>query len=250
MTGAGGGIVTGGGGADSCTGAAYDPASPPATLTLTGNLGAHDPAAFVAGDTIYLAATGLNSKTSTNLTMWTSTGNPLVRPAWVTTMVPGATNLWAPDISFFGGQYHLYYAASTFGSNRSCIGHATRAALDSGGWVDTGAPTICSNVNMGTTDNWNAIDPNVVIDDAGTPWLEFGSFWSGLKLIKLDNTGARADTTAPISIAARPRNGGAIEGGWIFRRGARAATAPSITTSGSAARCRSSVPTSTRTASR
>ena len=118
-TGAGGGTVTGAGGsADSCVGAAYDPASPPQTLTLTGNLGAHDPAAFVQGNTIYLAATGLTSKTSSNLTAWTNGGNPLARPAWVTTMVPGATSLWAPDISFFGGQYHLYYAASTFGSNR------------------------------------------------------------------------------------------------------------------------------------
>jgi arabinan endo-1,5-alpha-L-arabinosidase len=128
--------------------------------------------------------------------------------------VPGATNLWAPDISSFGGVYHLYYAASTFGTNVSCIGHATRAALDSGSWADQGT-VICSNV--GTSDDWNAIDPNVVIDDAGTPWLAFGSFWSGLKMIKLDQTGARADTTLT-SIAARPNAGGALEGAWVFKR--------------------------------
>lgn len=218
VTGTGGRITTGGAGApgasDTCVGAAYDPASPPQTLTLTGNLGAHDPAAFVLGDTIYLAATGLGAKTSTNLTAWTNAGNPLARPAWVTGMVPGATNLWAPDISFFGGVYHLYYAASTFGSNRSCIGHATRAALDAGAWADSGAPTICSNV--GTTDNWNAIDPNVIVDDAGVPWLAFGSFWGGLKMIKLTDAGVRADTTL-YSIAARPRNGGALEGGWVYK---------------------------------
>ena len=216
--GTGGRTTTGGAGApgagDTCVGAAFDPASPPQTLTLTGNLGAHDPAAFVLGDTIYLAATGLGAKTSTNLTAWTNGGSPLARPAWVAGMVPGATNLWAPDISFFGGMYHLYYAASTFGSNRSCIGHATRAALDAGAWADSGAPTICSNV--GTTDNWNAIDPNVIVDDAGTPWLAFGSFWGGLKMIKLTDAGARADTTL-LSIAARPRNGGALEGGWIYK---------------------------------
>ena len=218
VSGTGGRITTGGAGApgpgDTCVGAAYDPASPPQTLTLTGNLGAHDPAAFVLGDTIYLAATGLSAKTSTNLTAWTSGANPLARPAWVAGMVPGATNLWAPDISFFGGMFHLYYAASTFGSNRSCIGHATRAALNAGAWADSGAPTICSNV--GTTDNWNAIDPNVIVDDAGTPWLAFGSFWGGLKMIKLTTDGARADTTL-LSIAARPRNGGALEGGWVYK---------------------------------
>jgi len=202
------------GGQTNCPGRPYDAASPPTTLTLSGNLGAHDPAAIVVGGTIYLAATGLTGKTSTDLMAWQAAASPLARPAWVTQMVPGATNLWAPDISSFGGMYHLYYAASTFGSNKSCIGHATRAALDSGSWADHGS-VICSN--MGTNDNWNAIDPNVVIDDAGTPWLAFGSFWGGLKMVKLDSTGVRADTTL-YSIAARPNAGGALEGSWVFKR--------------------------------
>jgi arabinan endo-1,5-alpha-L-arabinosidase len=34
---------------------------------------------------------------------------------------------------------------------------------------------------------WNAIDPNLIIDEKGTPWLTFGSFWEGLKLVKLNN---------------------------------------------------------------
>ena len=110
--------------------------------------------------------------------------------------------------------YHLYYAASTFGSNKSCIGQATRAALDSGSWADQGR-CICSN--MGETDNWNAIDPNVVIDDAGTPWLAFGSFWSGLKMVKLTSTGARADTML-YSLANGANSRGSLEGGWIFKR--------------------------------
>ena len=33
--------------------------------------------------------------------------------------------------------------------------------------------------------NWNAIDPNLVTDDDGTPYLAFGSFWEGLKLVRL-----------------------------------------------------------------
>ena len=109
----------------------------------------------------------------------------------------------------------MYYSASTFGSNRSCIGHATRAALDSGSWADQG-PAICSNV--GTSDNWNAIDPHVVIDDAGTPWMAFGSFWSGLKIIKLSSSGARADSAAPTGIANGANSRGSLEGAWIFKR--------------------------------
>ena len=205
-----------GGGAVDCPGAAYDAAAPPQALTLSGSLGAHDPAALVAGTEIYLYATGLIAKTSANLTAWTGAANPLnPLPSWIGKSVPGATNLWAPDISTFGGAYHLYYAASTFGSNTSCIGHATRAALTSGSWTDQGS-VVCSNVGH-TGDDWNAIDPNVVLDDDGTPWLAFGSFWGGIKMVKLDATGARADDTLH-AIAARPSNGGALEGAWVFKR--------------------------------
>jgi len=205
----------GGSGAD-CPGVAYDASAPPQALTLSGSLGAHDPAALVVGSDIYLYATGLTAKTSANLTAWTAAANPLSpQPSWIAASVPGVTNLWAPDISTFGGAYHLYYAASTFGSNTSCIGHAARDTLASGTWADRGS-VVCSNVGH-TGDDWNAIDPNVVLDDAGTPWLAFGSFWGGIKMIKLDGTGARADDTL-YAIAARPSNGGALEGAWVFRR--------------------------------
>jgi arabinan endo-1,5-alpha-L-arabinosidase len=209
-------VAGGAGGQTACVGSAYDASAPPQVLTLSGSLGAHDPAALVVGNTIYLFATGLVAKTSTNLTTWNNASNPLnPRPAWVADKVPGATNLWAPDISFFGGVYHLYYAASTFGSNSSCIGHATKTDIASGSWADQGT-VICSN--MGTNDNWNAIDPNIVLDDAGTPWMAFGSFWSGLKIIKLDpTTGARADTGTPTAIANGANSRGSLEGAWIFK---------------------------------
>lgn len=210
------GVGGAGGGSADCPGKAYDAAMAPQALTLSGSLGAHDPAALVVGSEIYLYATGLVAKTSANLTAWTSATNPInPRPSWIASSVPGATNLWAPDVSTFGGAYHLYYAASTFGSNSSCIGHATRDTLASGSWTDRGS-VICSNVGH-TGDDWNAIDPNVVLDDAGTPWLALGSFWGGIKMIKLDATGARADDTL-YAIAARPSNGGALEGAWVFRR--------------------------------
>lgn len=54
----------------------------------------------------------------------------------------GASNIWAPDISFYNGKYHLYYSVSTFGSNRSVIGLATNVTLnresDDFEWVDQG----------------------------------------------------------------------------------------------------------------
>ncbi len=199
-------------GGDACDIAVYDPNNPPKMLSLSGSLGTHDPAVLLEGGTYYLFDTGLGAKTSTDLLSWRQ-GSAPSRPSWVSQEVPGATNLWAPDPSSFGGLFHLYYAASTFGSNHSCMGHATRASMTTGSWTDDGEPVLCSN--NGTNDNWNAIDPNVIVDGDGTPWLAFGSFWSGIKLVKLDETGHRADTQV-LSIAGR--GGGGIEGPYIVRR--------------------------------
>jgi arabinan endo-1,5-alpha-L-arabinosidase len=70
---------------------------------------------------------------------------------------------------------------------------------------------VCS----GNGDNWNAIDPNVIVDQRGTPWMAFGSFWDGIKVIQLDRNGARANDGLH-SIASR--GGGAIEAPVIVRR--------------------------------
>jgi len=215
----GGGSGSGGAGAattDRCDVGVYDSANPPKALTLTGNLGAHDPSAIESNGTYYEFQTGLGAKTSTNLTTWSGSSAPFAAPAWIKSAVSGVTDLWAPDISYFGGTYHLYYAGSTFGSNKSCIGHATRTSLSTGSWADQGSATICSNVTT-TGDNWNAIDPNALLDADGTPWLVFGSFWGGIKIIQLDQTGAREGTTVT-GIAARPSNGGALEGPFMIRR--------------------------------
>jgi arabinan endo-1,5-alpha-L-arabinosidase len=207
------------GAGDRCNEAVYDAASPPGSLALSGNLGTHDPSIIAAGGRYYIFQTGrgIPGKTSSNLTTWQAAAAVFAsNPAWVATQVPGATDIWAPDISNFGGQFHLYYAVSTFGSNQSCIGHATRAALDGGAaWTDLGS-VVCSNATA-TSDNWNAIDPNVALDQEGTPWLVFGSFWGGIKMVKLTAAGARADTTL-YALAARPSAGGAIEAPYIVRR--------------------------------
>ena len=219
--GAGGssGSGAGAGGGGRCEIAKQSPSATPQALSLSGNLGTHDPALIFAHGQYYLFQTGdgIGAKTSSNLREWKAA--PVVfptNPSWIAEEVPDASNLWAPDIAFFGGSYHLYYSASTFASNRSCIGHATRDALDSGSWTDHGS-VVCSNPDGGSSDDWNAIDPNVIVDQAGVPWLSFGSFWGGLKLVELDASGARANDTI-LSIAARPSNYGALEAPFIVWR--------------------------------
>ncbi|MEG3175545.1 arabinan endo-1,5-alpha-L-arabinosidase [Sphingomonas sp. RB3P16] len=180
----------------------------PLNSRLSGDLTpTHDPVIAREGDTYYVFGTGLSSRTSKDLVHWTQ-GKPLLDnrlPAWATEAVPGAEGMWAPDISYANGRWQLYYAVSTFGSNRSAIGLATSPTLDPAapgyGWRDEGM------VLMSTAqDDYNAIDPNYIVDRQGQAWLSLGSFWSGLKLFRLDaKTGKLADPTAkPYAIARRP----------------------------------------------
>jgi arabinan endo-1,5-alpha-L-arabinosidase len=191
----------------------YNPASPPQVLALSGNLATHDPSAIESNGTTYEFQTGLGAKTSANLTSWNAAATPFGTPAWMTTAVPGVQGLWAPDISFFGGQYHLYYAGSyPFGANTSCIGHATRTTMNAGSWTDQGRAIICST----SANNWNAIDPNLIVDTAGVPWLVFGSWWSGIQIIQLNSQGT-ASANSTVSLIAG-RGGKGIEGAFMVRR--------------------------------
>lgn len=207
--------------------AQQSPAPTGATLNsrLTGDLvPTHDPVIAKERGTYYVFGTGLSAKTSPDLVHWTKATPPLTTlPDWATKAVPGAKGMWAPDIAFVNGRWGLYYAVSTFGSNRSAIGLATSPTLDPAapgyGWRDEGL------VLMSTADsNYNAIDPNLVVDATGRQWLSFGSFWSGLKLVELDPaTGKPLHPAAqPIAIAHRPAPAGApapVEAPFIIRHG-------------------------------
>ena len=192
---------------------------PVTTSTTHLDIGVHDPSMIWDGSNYYLFATGgsLNIRKSANLMQWTTAGKvyPAI-PAWATAIIgTGLTSLWAPDISYFNGLFHVYWAGSTFGSNTSVIGLATNVALDPTkagyAWVDQGLVTQSKS-----TDNFNAIDPNVSFDQNGAPWLAFGSFWSGIKLHKLDPATGMFATDDPTLYSIAGRNGGAIEAASII----------------------------------
>lgn len=189
---------------------------------LKGDLGVHDPVMIKAGNTYYIFATGggVAVKTSSDRITWKNAGGAFSSmPAWHKEAVPGAgSHLWAPDIGFRDGKYWLYYSISTFGSRVSAIGLATANTLEAASgatrWENQGLVVSTTNAS-----NHNAIDPNVIVDAEGTPWLAYGSFWTGIKIIKLDRTtGKPAPGAALMSLAAHP-NGG-IEGAFVIRNGA------------------------------
>jgi arabinan endo-1,5-alpha-L-arabinosidase len=177
----------------------------PTLLELDGDIALSDPAAIHDNETYWVFSTGdeLPIRSSGDLHSFVRAGSAFaVAPAWIAQEVPEATSLWSPDVAFFGGQYHLYYAVSTRGDNQSCIGHATADSLPSiEAWTDRG-PLICSKHG----DDWNAIDPNVLDDQQGAHWLALGSFRSGLKLILLDDEGARIGSDF-VPLAKRPTPG-------------------------------------------
>lgn len=172
----------------------------------------HDPVMIRQDSTYYLFGTGQGIAvwTSKDRQSWTQLP-PVFNtpPAWTTAAVPAFTgHFWAPDISYFNGQYYLYYAVSAFGKNTSCIGLATNKTLDphSPGfkWIDQGR--IVQSIPG--RDRWNAIDPNLFIDPKGTPWLDFGSFWDGIKLAKLSPDGkSLAEPQQWVTLASRHRSG-------------------------------------------
>ncbi|MDP9795570.1 arabinan endo-1,5-alpha-L-arabinosidase [Catenuloplanes nepalensis] len=192
------------------------PAAYPNPGVVSGDVGVHDPTIVKTPAGGYLVAhTGDNIalKTSTDRTAFRNAGAVFPNGAsWTTTYTGGSRNLWAPDLSYQNGKYYLYYSASTFGSNRSAIFLATSTTGASGSWTNNGL-VIESN----TGNDYNAIDPNLIVDASGAWWLSFGSFWSGIKTVRLDPaTGKRADNTVR-SLAGR--GGGAIEAPVVFRHG-------------------------------
>ncbi|MEH1125649.1 family 43 glycosylhydrolase [Micromonospora sp. CPCC 206061] len=196
------------------------PASYPNPGAISGDTGAHDPTVVKTPSGGYiLAATGRNLalKTSTDRRTWRGAGAVWPNGApWTTSYTNGGADLWAPDISYHNGQYYLYYSASTFGSQRSAIFLATSSTGASGSWTNQGL-IIESSASV----NYNAIDPNLIVDAGGQWWLSFGSFWSGIKMIRLDPaTGKRSTSdTAVRSLSGRPSNGGAVEAPVIYQRG-------------------------------
>jgi arabinan endo-1,5-alpha-L-arabinosidase len=196
----------------------------------------HDPVMIRQDDTYYVFCTGrgISVFSSTDMKHWTAEAPVFsAAPDWTQKVVPGFRNFeWAPDISFHNGQYYLYYSVSAFGKNTSAIGVATNQTLHAQDpnfeWVDHG-PVIQS---VPGRDLWNAIDPNLALDAEATPWLTFGSYWLGVKLVKLndDLTEIARHPQVWHTIAARQRywklderdagdaENGAIEAPFLFRK--------------------------------
>lgn len=195
--------------------------------------GTHDPVMIKQDSVYYLFSTGngVSVASGTDMITWKREksvfSNP---PEWITQeIIPGfrGNSMWAPDISLVNGTYYLYYSVSAFAKNTSAIGVATNKSLHPSDtnfkWVDHGI--VIQSVP--DRDMWNAIDPNLVMDGR-QGWLTFGSFWGGIKLVKLSpDLLSAAKPEVWYTIARQPRSfalddtdpgDGTIEAPFIFKR--------------------------------
>lgn len=219
--GGGGGTSSGGGGNSS--GGAPPVSDSEHYYDLTGNLGTHDPTIIKEGDIWYEFQTGpgIFGKVSGNGLNWDPRPSVLEgKLPWWEDYVPdqAGTDVWAPDVHIYNGRVWMYYSISTFGSRTSAIGLLSSPSLAEDNWTDHGV-VISTQADDGN--DYNAIDPNLVLDDSGAPWLSFGS-WNagGIQLTQLNTDSVSPDymkpTGALTSIASR--GGGGIEAPVILYR--------------------------------
>jgi arabinan endo-1,5-alpha-L-arabinosidase len=209
--------------------ATRDPAPAAVALPAGGDATVHDPALVVGegDDPWYVYSTGdartgagaVQVRRSTDAgATWEYAGTawgPSDAPRWAQEAVPGVTSYWAPELYQHDGTWYLYYAASTFGSNRSVIGLRTSPTLDPDdpdyAWTDRGEVWASE-----PADDYNAIDPGIVEDADGTPWMVFGSYWSGIQVVELAwPDGLPVAGAEPVPLASRLSAPHAVEAPFV-----------------------------------
>jgi arabinan endo-1,5-alpha-L-arabinosidase len=165
----------------------------------------------------------LHIRSSQDLRHWTDLGSIFPRgiPAWLQKEMPEVVGLWAPDVSYFNGEYHVYYNGSVLNSQRTIVGLVTNTTLDRNSsdykWVDRGLVLESKD-----GDDFNALDPSILVDKDGSVWLTYGSYWTGIKQRQIDPmTGMLlASNATRYELATRPAvPHNPIEGASLIRHG-------------------------------
>ena len=198
-----------------------------------GEVVVHDPVMAQEGKTFYLFSTGpgIPFYSSSDLKNWQKAGEVFTQePKMTRQSAPEYAGFpWAPDVYFHKGKYYVYFSVSAFGKNTSGIGVAVNKTLNPKSpdyhWEELG--TVIQSVP--NRDDWNAIDPAIIEDEKGVAWMSFGSFWGGIKLLKLNEERTKpAEPQTWFELAERARGGiqnpneppkeGAVEAPFIFKK--------------------------------
>lgn len=138
---------------------------------------------------------------SADLVNWSYAGQvftPATQPAW-----HNGSRLWAPDIRYVNGRYHVYYSVP----GRDTVGLAT-APTPTGPWTDVGAvlpnPSGCPTFT---------IDQALFTDTDGTHYLYWGSY-DTICVARMN-----ADATRVTGAVTQVARGRRVEGGFVVKRG-------------------------------
>ncbi|MGL1886370.1 MAG: glycoside hydrolase family 43 protein [Reichenbachiella sp.] len=165
--------------------------------SLSGNTVSHDPSLIKEANGLwwtFMTGTGIGVKYSSDGKNWTQGGQVFGNElSWWRDYAPnmGANDVWAPDCYYYRGRYWLYYAVSEFGTNNSAIGLTSCTSIVAGDWRDDGRVVSTSSGSNST----NAIDPNVFQDASGKPWLVYGSWFDGIKVVRLKDSDMKPSGT-------------------------------------------------------
>ncbi len=169
---------------------------------LSGNIYSHDPCLVKEPNSLwwaFMTGEGIGVKYSSDGLYWTQGTQVFSEELdWWRDYAPnmGDNDVWAPDCIYYNSKYWLYYCVSEFGTNTSAIGLASCSSILTGDWVDKGK-VVKTEADVNST---NALDPNVCLDAEGNPWLSYGSWFSGIKVVQL-NTSTMKPTGTHYSIA-------------------------------------------------
>src|SRR3954464_13426511 len=144
---------------------------------------------------------------SSDLVNWNYAGDVFQgAPSWIAS----GASIWAPEIKFFNGLYHLYYAASntTIGLGGSAIFVATSSS-PTGPWSPNSTPVV----EPSGPSRWT-LDPEVV-EDAGQRYIFFGSFGGGIAARQLSPDGVTSVPASEVQITVSDR----YEGAYVVKHG-------------------------------
>lgn len=191
---------------------AETPVTPPAELEdiylpvddagRTTNVHVHDPSVFQdpADGKYYVFGSHYAVASSSDLIVWKQEVNDnedtkLFGSQGVVKAMPetlklagGQKDAWAPDVECFNNKYYMYISFTTgFGANTSVI---SRVEADDVLGPYSNETVIVESVTSHATDKPNCIDPELFYDKNGGLWMVYGSFYGGVYIKELHNSGA------------------------------------------------------------
>lgn len=177
----------------------------PTREALTNNVVVHDPSIFYdeVTDKYYAFGSHFAVASSKDLITWKQEVNEyqpeklygtkdfrsiLVKSDEFNGREGGINSTWAPDVIKYNDKYYMYYALTTaFGKGQSCIGRVSSDNIL--------GPYSNEEVLIYSHDLWweepNAIDPELFYDKNGKLWMVYGSYFAGIYVIELYNSGEK-----------------------------------------------------------